>query len=458
MNKRLVLFAALVLCLVTGIGRAASAAAAEKLKIAAFPSVALYGEPFSWKVTGLRPGEKVTVKAVSKDVRKIVWVSEAVFEADASGAVDLGKQAPVSGGYAEADIFGLLWSMKPVNSDSKKPIGYRDDGVNGWTVDLTATDSGGLTAAARFRCVFQKPGDALVRVPLEKEGLSGFLYYPAEGGPFPGVIILGGSEGGLFEPRARAFAANGFAALTLAYFGYPNLPDELVEIPVEIVERAAAWMNAQPKVKAGGLGLIGGSKGGELALLAASRSRDFGAVVAMTPAAHAWEGHTLKFFSPDYTPVSSWSVDGKPLPYMPFKVSPQDKEKEMKGELASFVSFFRDALARADPATIEKAAIPVEKIRAPILLVSGTDDQIWPAEEFCAAILARLKKTGFPYEVKHVSIEGGGHSSGLPSLVTANRGLLIDGDPSGGSPRGDARGGYRSWAETIAFLHRHLHR
>jgi dienelactone hydrolase len=437
---------------------AASATGATELKIVAAPSVALYGEPFSWKVTGLRPGEKVTVKAVSKDARMVLWESEAVFEADAYGAVDVGRQVPVSGGYAEADIFGLLWSMKPIRPDSKKPIGYRADGVNGWTVDLTAVDSTGMTSTTRFRCVYQKPGKALVRVPLEKDGLSGFLYYPAEGGPFPGVIILGGSEGGLFEGHARAFASNGFAALTLAYFRYPNLPDELVEIPLENFERVTAWMKAQPKVKAGRLGLVGGSKGGELALLLASRSRDFQAVVAMTPAAHVWEGHTQKFFSPDYQPVSSWSLGGRPLPFMSFKVSPEEKELERKGELASFVRLFRDSLAQADQATIEQAAIPVEKIRAPILLVSGTDDQIWPAEEFCAAIVARLKKARFPYEVKHLSNEKGGHSSCLPFLVTANRGMLIDGDPSGGSPQADARGGYRSWAETMGFLHRYLDR
>jgi dienelactone hydrolase len=438
--------------------RAASTTKATELKIVAAPSVALYGEPFSWKVTGLRPGERLKVKAVSMDTRKILWESEAVFEADASGAVDVGLQAPVSGSYAEADIFGLLWSMKPMKSDPKNPIAYRSDGVNGWTVDLTAVDSAGATATTQFRCVYQRPGEALVRIPLEKEGLRGFLYYPAEGGPFPGVIILGGSEGGLFEGWARAFAANGFAALTLAWFGYPSLPEELVEIPLEYFDRAAAWMKAQPKVKAGGLGLMGGSKGGEAALLVASRNGDFRAVVAMTPAAHMWEGHTLKFFSPDYKPVSSWSLGGRPLPYIPFKVSPEEKEIYQRGELASFVSFFRDGLALADPATVEKAAIPVEKIRGPILLVSGTDDRIWPAEEFCATIVTRLKKAGFPYEVKHISNEKGGHSSCLPFLVTANRGLLIDGDPSGGSPQADARGGYRSWAETLAFLHRHLDR
>jgi len=458
MNKRFVLYSALLLGLAPGISGAGSAARATELRIVATPSVALYGESFSWKVTGLRPGERVTVKASSQDARRVLWESEAVFEADASGAVDLGRRAPISGGYAEADIFGLLWSMKPANSDPKKPVAYRQDGVNGWMVDLAATNSAGAVAATRFRCVFQRPGEALVRVPLEQDGLRGFLYYPAGGGPFPGVVILGGSEGRLFEGWAQALASNGFAALSLAWFAYPSLPEELVEIPLEYFDRAAAWMKAQPQVKTGGLGLMGGSKGGEAALLAASRNSDFRAVVAMTPAAHAWEGHTLRFFSPDYKPMSSWSLGGRPLPYIPFKVTPEEKELERKGELASFVKFFGEGLAQADPATVEKAAIPVEKIAGPILLISGTDDQIWPAEDFCAAIVARLRESLFPYEVKHLSIEKGGHSSCLPFLITANRGLLIDGDPSGGSPQADARGGYRSWAEILTFLHRHLGR
>ena len=66
---------------------------------------------------------------------------------------------------------------------------------------------------------------------------------------------------------------------------------------------------------------------------------------------------------------------------------------------------------------------------------------------------ARLKKAGFAYELKHVVHEGGGHQSFLPYLITANRGGI-----SGGTPRADARGGFRSWAETMAFLHRHLDR
>ena len=436
-----------------GFGRATTDTRAPELKIAATPSVALYGSPFSLKVTGLRPGERAMIKAASTDARKISWESTAVFEADAAGALDVGRQAPMSGGYGEADIFGLLWSLKPVNSTSKEPIGYRDDEVNGWTVDFSVTDSSGAAASTRFRCVFQMPGQGLVRVPLEKDGLYGFLYHPAKGGPFPGVIILGGSNGGLYEWLARAFASNGFAALTMAYFKYPNLPDELVEIPIEQFPKATAWLKAQPAVRPDRVGIVGGSKGGELALLLATRFNDFQAVVGWVPGAHVWEGLSQKFFSPDYQPVSSWSFNGQALPFMHFKASPEDKAKEMKGELASYVVFHTNSLAQADPVEIEKAAIPVEKIRAPILLVSGTDDQTWPSGEFCLAMMDRLKKAGFSFEAKHISNEKGGHQSFLPYFVTANRGWI-----SGGSPQADARGGYRSWAETIAFLHRHLDR
>ncbi|MCU0293420.1 MAG: acyl-CoA thioesterase/BAAT N-terminal domain-containing protein [Thermoanaerobaculaceae bacterium] len=113
--------AVLVVCLATWVGGGASGE--TTLRVHATPPVALYGEPFSWQVTGLRPGEPVTVTAVSTDARKVVWESQAVFEADSRGGVDLATRAPVAGGYEGADIFGLLWSMKPAQPDTGKPIG-----------------------------------------------------------------------------------------------------------------------------------------------------------------------------------------------------------------------------------------------------------------------------------------------------------------------------------------------
>jgi hypothetical protein len=443
-----------VVLVVLGRLATAPAAAAASVQIAATPAVALYGTPFSLKVTGLRPGEVATIRAVSADAKGISWESKAVFEADASGSIDAAHQAPRSGDYTGVDIFGLAWSMKPTSSKSTRPIAYADDEVSGWTIDFSVTDSTGATASTRFRCVYHTPGQGLVRVPLEKDGLYGYLYRPAEGGPFPAVLVLGGSNGGLYEWLAQSFASNGFAALTLAYFGHRDLPAELVDIPIETFDRAIAWLKTQPAVRADRIGVAGGSRGGELALFLASRSADYRAVVAWSPAMHLWEGMTQRFFAPDYTSVASWTLGGKPLPFVPFVSTPEEKAQEMKGALDSVVPMIRRSLAQTDPARTAQATIPVERIKAPILLVSGTDDQTWPSTEFSREIVARLKKAGFPYEVKHVVNDKGGHPSFLPWLITANRGGGID----GGTPQANVQGGYRSWAETIAFLHRHLDR
>lgn len=426
---------------------------AGPLTVQVRPEVALMGTPFTLVISGLEPGEPVTVTARSTDRRGRLWQSSAVFVASGSGTVDVSAQAPLSGSYAGADIFGLLWSMKPPTTRDKRPPSYAQDEINGWTVDFTALDSAGRSGSVRLRRVYQMPGQALVRVPLDQDGMAGFLYYPADGGPFPGVLILGGSNGGLYEWLAQALAANGFAALTLAYFSYPGLPAELVEIPLEYFEKATAWLKAQPKVSPGRLGLVGGSKGGELALLVASRSEDFRAVVAWTPAGHVWEGLSQEYFSPDYVPRSSWSLRGKPLPFVEFKARPEDKDKERKGELDSYVPLHKRAMAENGAAVLEKAAIPVEKIRAPLLLITGTLDQTWPADEFCREIVARLRKAGFPYEVRHVSHKDAGHGTFLPYLITAGTAPI-----NGGTDQANAAAGFDSWKETLAFLQKYLGR
>jgi len=431
----------------------APASLSGTLTVKVEPALAVMGTPFSITISGLKPGEQVTLKAGTADRRGRLWQSSAVFAVSGQGTVDVASQAPVSGSYDVADVFGPLWSMKPPATKDRRPPSFANDEVNGWQVEFTAQDSTGQAASAVLRRVYQMPGKGLVRVPLEKDGMRGFLYYPAEAGPCPGVLLVGGSNGGLYEWLAQAMASNGFAVLTLAYFNYPGLPEELVEIPLEYFHRAAAWMKSQPSVRAGRLGLAGGSKGGELALLLASRYDDFQAVVAWTPAAHVWEGLSQKYFSPDYVPISSWSAGGAALPFVGFQARPEDKEKEQKGELLSYIALHNRALAEADPALLDKAAIPVEKIKAPILLISGTLDQTWPAGDFCRMIVARLDKARFPYELRHVSHPDAGHSSFLPYLITANTAPI-----NGGIDRANAAAGFDSWKETLAFLRKHLMR
>ncbi|GAA3436749.1 dienelactone hydrolase family protein [Kutzneria kofuensis] len=94
----------------------------------------------------------------------------------------------------------------------------------------------------------------------------------------PGVLLLGGAEGGLHERDARALHAEGYNVLALAYFGAPTLPPGLVDIPLEYffaaVDKIASFA-------AGKIGIVGGSRGGEAALLVAAHDDRVGAVVSV---------------------------------------------------------------------------------------------------------------------------------------------------------------------------------
>jgi len=420
----------------------------SELQIIIDPADQIFGAPFSIKVMGLKPGEQATIKARSTDISRTVWESSASFKANAKGTIDVGKQTPLSGDYTEADNLGLLWSMMPQNPKGKRLPSYRHDEVNGLTVHFTVTDSKGQTATARLRRYYQMPGKGLIRIPLEQDGLFGFLHYPDSRGPFPGVIILGGSGGGLYEWLAQAFASNGFAALTLAYFNYRDLPPELVEIPLEYFHKAAAWMKTQKAVKPDCLGVVGGSKGGELALLLGATTNDYKAVVAWVPSGYVWQGvsQTMQL-------ASSWSLKGQGLPYLTGVLRPEDIAKYETGELDSVRHFYALGVEQADPVAVEKATIPVEKIKAPILLVSGTDDQTWPSAEFSDKVMERLEKFNHPYEYKHIRCKDSGHQVFLPYFITGPNRYM-----KGGNVKDEVRGSLVSWTETIAFLRRHLDR
>ena len=53
--------------------------------------------------------------------------------------------------------------------------------------------------------------------------------FPGDG-PFPGVIDLFGTAGGLIEFRSALLASRGFVSLSLAYFAFDDLPETLGEV------------------------------------------------------------------------------------------------------------------------------------------------------------------------------------------------------------------------------------
>ena len=58
---------------------------------------------------------------------------------------------------------------------------------------------------------------------------------------------------------------------------------------------------------------------------------------------------------------------------------------------------------------VEKAAIEVENINGPVLLLTGKEDPLWPAGNMCDKIINRLKENKFPHWYGHFSYENAGH-------------------------------------------------
>jgi acetyl esterase/lipase len=197
------------------------------------------------------------------------------------------------------------------------------------------------------------------------------------------------------------------------------------------------------------LAVAGGSKGAELALLLGATFPEFKAVVGLAPSALIWQGISRKSFEPR----SSWSRDGKGLPFALFNFSWSDVQKLMRKEPLAFIEWYNPQ--KLKPEQAQAAAIEVERINGPVLLISGSDDQMWPSKVFSDMIMKRLKEHGHPYPDQAICFEGSGHIFRLPYLPTAanqiNRQFIV-----GGNPQADAQASLSAWKAILDFLNSHL--
>ncbi|MGH8273626.1 MAG: acyl-CoA thioester hydrolase/BAAT C-terminal domain-containing protein [Gammaproteobacteria bacterium] len=431
----------------------------HKITLTATPATVLVDRPVSIQVSGLKPSEPITLDASMKSFQGTTWRSSATFIADSKGIVTVARTAPRYGSYSGVHAMGLIWSMLP--EGVKQPENtwfYLPRG--GAKLHLTAR-AGGRTLASTE--VLRLPWSPTVKERnLDNNGLAGILFTPAGAGPHPAVIVLGGSEGGLHPQveEAALLASHGYIALGLAYFqGYDSknpllahLPKELVGIPLEYFKKAADWLQKQPGVTAGRIGIIGWSKGAEAALLLASTyPKTFRAVVAFAPSSEVWSGI-------HYGPgplTSSWMLHGKPVPFASFQNQPTVYNPKTKTIflLDGYLKPMQSGKGTAH------AVIPVERIKGPVLLISGTDDKIWPSSLFAKRIMTRLKKHHHAYADESLCYQGAGHYILWPYRPTVTTGsesgpvtILM-----GGNQHIYAFADRDAWNKVLAFLNTTLH-
>lgn len=245
-----------------------------------------------------------------------------------------------------------------------------------------------------------------MEIRLHESDLVGTFRTPEGSGPFPGVLALGGSEGGVPDGYLDLLVPEGFACLALAYIGTTNTQPALVEVPLERIEHGLRWLIANSKVATqdGRVAIIGGSKGAELALLIAATFPNLvGPVVAYTPSSVVWPGIDFSA-APGGAPHSSWSLASKPLPFVPYPsgVGPASSARGL-----SMLPIYDAGLNTAG--AVDEASIPVERATGPLMLISGSDDRMWPAERMCRMVVGRMRQHGRDSSVSHLNYPEAGH-------------------------------------------------
>lgn len=397
------------------------------------PADGLVDEPVTWWVSGVPAGTTVRLTISGADAAGRHWRSTAEYPVADDGRLLL------------ADPGRPWWSM---TTDTRPPVTFTapDDQ---WTCTAEAT-SGSRTARATVRRRF-----GMGTPPLELSGDRWRLAVHPAATRAPGVLLVPGSMGiASLAPRAALLAAHGYSAAVLGYMQEPALPRSMRQVPTEVLAEAGAAFGALDEVDGSRLVVWAASVGTELALAALSGPSPLPVrgVVAVSPSDVVWQALGADGPPPK---ASSLTRAGTDLPWVPMhgerllgQVVRRALLRRLPGGPARSTALrLHTAYSNRDPARAAAAVLPVERIDAPMLLIAGDADAMWPSVPMAAALAARRNHR--PTD-RLLVLPGTGHfvaQPATPTTVDRNADLV-----SGGTPEATAHGQRAAWDATLAFL------
>lgn len=415
--------------------------AAQQLTVS--PLISLIDQPLEIKVAETTPNQLVKLQATTTDSDGKVWKASGLFQTDEKGQLNLATASSLQGSYCGIDPMGLFWSMQ-IPNDPNATFKTENDSFS-ITLELSIDEK-----ICASQCITRlKRLPEVKRIPIKKDGIIGLMFIPPTEKPLPLIITLSGSSGGFGESRAQLLASHGFAVLALGYFGMKDLPPILENIPLEYFENALKWIKSRSDIDAAQIGFYGVSRGAELSLILGCLFPDsIQAIVASLPSSVVYSG-----IADSHTPA--WTYKG--LPFAPSAPVHDvlDKNEPPIRLTPKFLQGLKD-----DPKAFAAAAIPVEQIGCPILLISGGDDEMWPSLLFAQQIKNRLEQKGSSISCTHLNYPLAGHTIGVPFLPSSNsvyyqakNGLLF---VTGGTPQDNDLASRDSWNKIIEFFKTNL--
>ncbi|XP_077598991.1 peroxisomal succinyl-coenzyme A thioesterase-like isoform X1 [Stigmatopora nigra] len=361
------------------------------VKLSVTPCRGLVDEKLVILVQSTLPGARLTLRAFHRCDDGHEWEAFAHYLTNATGCLDISEEPSLGGTYYGVEPMGLLWSIRPVLG-SKPGLRMRKMNVETpmeFTISvyqdhLTEFKEKAVLASQLVERWYMAPG--VLRTPIMEHGLTATLFLPSGPGPFPAILDLWGGGGQLVEYRASLLASHGFASLALDYIT-PKISVETGK-PVDntYFENAFTFLQQHPRVM-----------GERVAMLGLS----FGVSFTLKMAAYS---HVLK-------PKCAVCISGS-------HVQPTE------GTMADILSYFdrnghkaqlndkNEVIMRnlllpipADPAY----KVDMGRVKCPLLLVMGEDDQNWPACESAADMKEMMERAGNLHLLTILSYPNAGH-------------------------------------------------
>ncbi len=234
----------------------------------------------------------------------------------------------------------------------------------------------------------------------KQHGVVETLLYLGDSDNQPLIVAFGGSEGGIdwhrnhMKSKRDSLIKKGYAILAIGYFNANGTPRNLDRISLDAISDTIMEIAKSNKIDESKIALIGGSKGGELVLNLASRYQQYRAVIAMSTSnvsfpAITWSANT-----------SSWTYNNKEVSYVPAPL--KTVIPALKGDLYTAFNMMLE-----DEEAVKNAEIRVENIQGAILIISGKNDDQWPATFMSNRIIKRLNENNFKYYKEHIILNGG---------------------------------------------------
>lgn len=408
----------------------------------------LFDEPIGITITGCRPNSEVTLQT-RMALPDGVYGSALTYVSDQRGTIDLAAMTPIEFEGSESHLpapMAPFWAMEPIDRQRQAPP---EALVRSTAATLTARETDGRVIAEKT-IERRLTAEDVTREPIG-DPVVGERWLPAGDDSTPGVILLGGSEGGL-PPQLPAglLAARGYAVCRLAYFGVDGTPSTLEGIDLREVRATIGRFRSVPRVIGDRLGVMGWSRGGELAAQLAATDPSIRATIV-------WAGSPVRFHGvPDSysNPDPAWHDGPNTLSSLPVAPSLRFPAGLVRAALTRrpfrLRPLYQRAFERATDAERQAATIDVSEATGRTLLLSGGDDRLWPSDRLCAQVADEPS-------VAHRNYPNAGHAIGVPYRPLGSSTTGADLLPTvpialGGEPSANARASEDGWQAALDLL------